>query len=68
MPKWRDLRRYLEHNAEFLRHGGDHDLYIYQGKMLRVSRSSGEIDKTTWKDILKHQLGINQEKFNEGLK
>ena len=28
MPKWRDLRRYLEHNAKFLRHGGEHD-FVY---------------------------------------
>ena len=67
MPKWRDLRRYLEHNAKFLRHGGEHDLYIYQGKILRVSRSSGEIDRKTWKDILKNQLCITLEEFKAGI-
>ena len=68
MPRWKDLIRFLDRNAVFIRHGGNHDVYLYNGKRIRVSRSSGEIDRNTWKDILKHQLGINQEEFNEGLK
>ena len=67
MPKWQDFRRFLERNAKFLRHGRNHDLYLYDGHEIRVSRSSCEIDRAIWKDILKHQLGMTQEEFNEGL-
>ena len=45
MPKWEYLRRFLNRNAEFLRHGGNHDIYIYRGNLIRVSRSSGEISR-----------------------
>ena len=68
MPRWKDLIRFLDRNAAFIRHGSDHDIYFYNGRRIRVSRSSKEIDRNTWKDILKHQLRINQEEFNEGLK
>ena len=68
MPRWKDLLRFLDRNGMFIRHDSNHNVYIYNGKRIRVSRGSGEIDRNTWKDILKHQLGINQEKFNEGLK
>lgn len=45
MPKWKDFRRFLERNAKFLRHGKNHDIYVYKGKRIRVSRSSSEIGK-----------------------
>ena len=67
MPRWKDFRRFLDRNAKFLRHGGDHDIYLYKGRRIRVSRSSGEIDRTIWRDILNHQLRITQEEFNAGL-
>ena len=69
MPKWEDFRRFLKINAEFVRHGKKHDIYIYKGRTLRVSRSSGEISKNMWRDILRHELCVTQEEFfNEGLK
>lgn len=68
MPNWQDLRRFLKHNGDLVRHGGDHDIYTYKGQTVIVSRGSGEISKNMWRSILKHELGINQEKFNEGLK
>lgn len=68
MPKWKDFRRFLERNAKFLGHGKNHDIYVYKGKRIRVSRSSSEIDRNTWKEILTQQLGITQEEFNAGLK
>ncbi|MBQ7219934.1 MAG: type II toxin-antitoxin system HicA family toxin [Synergistaceae bacterium] len=68
MPRWNDLIRFLDRNAIFLRHGGNHDIYLYNSKRIRVSRGSGEIDRNTWRKILKQQLGITQEEFNEGLK
>ncbi|MBR0151019.1 MAG: hypothetical protein IJP89_06635 [Synergistaceae bacterium] len=67
MPRWKDLRRFLDRNGQFVRHGGDHDVYRYNGKIVRVSRSSGEIESRKWRDILKHQLHITQEDFNRGL-
>ena len=68
MSRWKDLVRFLDRNAVFIRHGSNHDIYLYNGKRIRVSRGSGEIDKNTWQDILKHQLRMTQEEFNEGLK
>ena len=68
MPKWEYLRRFLNRNAEFLRHGGNHDIYIYRGNLIRVSRSSGEISRNMWRDILKHELCMTNEEFREGLK
>ena len=68
MPRWNDLIRFLDRNATFIRHGGKHDVYLYNGKRIRVSIGSGEIGRNTWKDILRHQLGLTQEEFNNGLK
>ena len=68
MPKWQDFRRFLERNAKFLRHGRNHDLYLYDGHEIRVSRGSGEIGFNTWRKILKQQLGITKEEFYAGLK
>ena len=68
MPRWKDLIRFLDRNATFIRHGGNHDVYLYNGKRIRVSRGSGEIGRNTWRDILRHQLGLTQEDFNDGLK
>ena len=67
MPRWKDLRRFLDRNARFVRHGSDHDVYRYNGKTVRVSRSSSEIGPETWRDILKHQLHITQEEFNRSI-
>ena len=68
MPRWRDFRRFLDRNATFLRHGRNHDIYLYHGQRIRVSRSSAEIGRNTWKEILTQQLGMTQEEFNAGLK
>ena len=67
MPGWRDMRRFLERNAQFLRHGKNHDIYLFRGQRIRVSRGSGEISPELWKNILKHQLRMTQEEFNAGL-
>ena len=67
MPGWADMRRFLDRHAQLVRHGGNHDLYCYNGKIIRVSRGSGEIDRNLWKRILRQQLGITQEEFNAGL-
>ena len=67
MPGWRDMRRFLERNAQFLRHGKSHDIYLFRGQRIRVSHGSGEISPELWKNILKHQLRMTQEEFNAGL-
>ena len=67
MPRWKDLIRFLDRNATFIRHGGNHDVYLYNGKRIRVSRGSGEIGKDMWRSILKHELGITLEEFYAGL-
>ena len=70
MPKFRDLKRYCERNGwEEYKKGSDHYRYrkFVGGKWLRtrVSHSLGkEIPSRIWKDILKHQLEIDQEEFN----
>ena len=64
MSDWSELRRYMNKHAERLREGSNHILYRYKGRMIRVSRGSGEIGRDLWRDILKHQLGLTQEEFN----
>lgn len=73
MPKWKSLKRFLDKRARFLREDGRHYLYIFtrhDGLEIRVpcSKSSKEISYGKWQYILKHELKITQEEFNEGLK
>ncbi|GGJ77921.1 putative RNA binding protein YcfA (HicA-like mRNA interferase family) [Anoxybacillus voinovskiensis] len=70
MPKFRDLKRYLERNGwEQYKKGADHYYYrkFVNGEVLKtkVSHSLGkEIPVRLWKNILKNQLKITQEEFN----
>lgn len=64
MPNWKDLRRYLDRHAEFIRDGRRHLLYKFKGKRIRISKGSSEISADLWKHILKHDLKITQEEFN----
>lgn len=66
MPSWRDLRRFLDKYGRYKRSGEDL-IYIYKGRLVRVSKSSKEISPGKWRKILKHDLGITQEEFNAGL-
>ena len=69
MPKWKDLKRFLDRDGwELVRTG---KYYFYRKKIsdneylyIRVSKSSGEIKPGQWKDILKNQLHVTQEYFN----
>jgi len=73
MPKWKDLRRYLENDDYvLLRHGSRDDIYekvLDSGDVLRVrvSKSSGEIGKGLFSRILKQQLHVSKAYFNERL-
>lgn len=70
MPKFRDLKRYLERNGwEQVKKGKHHYYYRkYQdGEWLqtRVSHSLGkEIPPRIWKEILKKQIKTTEEEFN----
>ena len=63
MSSWRELRRFLERHGKYIR-SGKHEVYMYRGKLIRVSHGSGEIDAGLWRKILKQELGITQDEFN----
>lgn len=71
MPSWKDLRRHLKKNGyTLLRHGSRDDWYEKTmpdgtNRRVRVSKSSGEIGKGLFENILKKQLGITKEEFNK---
>ncbi len=70
MPKFRDLKKYCEKTGWELYKVTDHFFYrkvIIDGTVLRtkVSLSLGkEIPRHLWQQILKNQLQITQEEFN----
>ena len=73
MPRWKELKKYLDNNDWQLYKSTDH--YYYKKlskdgrlKLCKVSRGSGEIGKRLWKEMLKHQLEITQEEFNSNIK
>jgi predicted RNA binding protein YcfA (HicA-like mRNA interferase family) len=72
VASWKDLRRFLENDGYVLvRHGRD-DIYektMSNGeiKRVRVSKGTGEIGKGLFARILKQQLDVNKEYFNERL-
>ena len=73
MPRWKELKKYLDNNGWQLFKDTDH--YYYKKldnngeyKYCKVFRGSKEIEKGLWRYILKHQLKITQEEFNEKIK
>lgn len=71
MPRWKELKKYLDNNGWQLYRNSDHYYYKKIGKngeymLCKVSKGSGEIEKGLWKSILKHELRITQEEFNKG--
>ena len=69
MPKWKELKRFCEHDGWTLYKDTDH--YFYKKvmpdgtlKLTKVSKGSGEIHPHLWQAILKNQLGVTQEYFN----
>lgn len=73
MASWKDLRRFLINDGyEFVRHGSRDDIYektLPNGdvKRVRVSKGTGEINKGQFARILKQQLGVTKEEFNQRL-
>jgi len=74
MASWKDLRRFLENDGYvFIRHGSRDDIYEKvqaDGSIsrVRVSKGTGEIGKGLFSRILKQQLGVSKEYFNDRLK
>ena len=71
MPSWSDLEHYLKRNErKLVRQSGRDKIYektMPDGVIRRtaVSKSSSEIGKGLFSRILKQQLGIDKEEFNE---
>ena len=70
MPKWKELKRFCERDGWELYKDTYH--YFYRKieddgsiKMTKVSKGSGEIHNRMWKEILKKQLKVTQEYFND---
>jgi len=70
MPKWRELKRFCENDGWELYKDTDH--YFYRKiesdgsiKRTKVSKGSGEIHTHLWREILKKQLQVPMEYFND---
>ncbi|MDE7416172.1 MAG: type II toxin-antitoxin system HicA family toxin [Lachnospiraceae bacterium] len=68
MPGWKELKRFCDKDGWELYKNTDH--YYYRKytetgiRMTKVSRGSGEIYANMWREILKNQLQVTQEYFN----
>lgn len=70
MPRWKDLKRFCENDGWEMYKNTDH--YFYRKyddsgnlKLTKVSKGSGEIHYVMWRQILKKQLQVSQEYFNQ---
>ena len=70
MPTWKELKRFCERDGWVLYKDTDH--YFYRKidldgniKRTKVSKNPGEIKKHLWQEILKKQLLISMEYFNQ---
>ncbi|MDE6053312.1 MAG: type II toxin-antitoxin system HicA family toxin [Lachnospiraceae bacterium] len=68
MPGWKELKRFCVKDGWELYKNTDH--YYYRKytetgiRMTKVSRGLGEIHANMWREILKNQLQVTQEYFN----
>lgn len=70
MPKWKDLKRFCERDGWILYKQTDHFYYRKQEtngniKHTKVSMGSSEIKGRLWQEILKKQLQVSEEYFND---
>ena len=72
MPSWKELKRFCENDGWELYKTTDH--YFYRKidtsgniRRTKVSMGSGEIEKNLFRIILKKQLGVTKEYFNNKL-
>lgn len=70
MPKWSELKRFCDKDGWELYKNTDH--YFYRKvmpdgtiKRTKVSRGSHQINGNLWKEILKKQLQVTEEYFND---
>ncbi len=70
MPKWKELKRFCENDGWELYKNTDH--YYFRKKdengtirKTKVSKGSEEIKPGLWQEILKKQLQITKEYFNQ---
>jgi predicted RNA binding protein YcfA (HicA-like mRNA interferase family) len=74
VASWKELRRFLENDGYVMvRHGSRDDIYekvMPTGEIhrVRVSKGTGEIEKGLFSRILKQQIFVTKEEFNERLK
>ena len=67
MPSWADLRKYCDKHLIYVGEGKRHIKYRNRnGDPVIISRGTGEIGKHLFAEILKNQLGITKEEFNNG--
>lgn len=69
MPNWKELKRFCENDGWELYKDTDHYFYRKQMpngtlKRTKVSKGSGEIKGSLWKEILSKQLQVTKEYFN----
>jgi predicted RNA binding protein YcfA (HicA-like mRNA interferase family) len=72
VASWKDLRKFLENDGYVLKRHGKDDIYektLPNGeiKRVRVSKGTGEISKGLFSRILKQQLDVDKEVFNDRL-
>ena len=70
MPSRKELKRYCDRDGWELYKETDHYFYrkiLPDGTILRtkVSKGSGQIGSSLWKEIMKRQLHTTQEHFNQ---
>jgi hypothetical protein len=72
MPKWRELKRFCEKDGWELYKSTDHFFFrkideTGNIKRTKVSMGSGDVPKKLWKEILRKQLQVTEEYFNNNI-
>lgn len=70
MPRWKELKRFCMRDGWELYKDTDHYYYRKRAadgsvRHTKVSKGSGEIHTRMWQEILKRQLMVSQEYFND---
>lgn len=71
MPSWRELERFCRRDGWEEYKQKTHHIYFRKRtndgnwKRTKVSRGTGEIPKHQWREILKNQLQVTLEYFNQ---
>jgi hypothetical protein len=70
MPTWKELKRFCDREGWTLYKQTDHYFFRKQDadgtiRFTKVSKGSGEIHPHMWQEILKKQLRVTKEYFNQ---